>query len=77
MKLYKTTYLRRGSDTNTGVIFHSSAAEASKCRTALKQVDSSCKPVTTQVELFQTREGVLKFLNELFGEAAEEATEQA
>ena len=76
MKVYRTTYLLKGSDSDSGTVFHSSAADASKSRTSLKAQNPGCKPVTAQEELLQTKEGILQYLNGLFGQAAATEAEQ-
>lgn len=81
MKIYRTTYLLpniEGSngDFKEGAVFHSSAADASKARTGLKAADPACKPVTHTEEVLQTKEGILQYLNGLFGQAAASTAEQ-
>lgn len=75
MKIYRTTYLLKDSDSK-GTVFHSSASDASKTRTGLKAQNPGCKPVTAPEELLQTKEGILQYLNGLFAEPAAAELEQ-
>ena len=72
MKLYQTTCTHAGVNTHH---FDSSAADASKSRTAMKAQFPGVKPVSEQKEVLQTRESILQFLNELCAPAASSEAE--
>lgn len=77
MKIYKTTYIAGTiEDPVERFCFHSSGANASKARTALKKLYKGCEPASEAIELTSNRDGILKFLNELVSAPPETLAEQ-
>lgn len=69
MRLHKTTFLtdviQADGKRRPSTQWHSSAAEASKARTAIKAEDRSAAPATEEVDVPVVKAELLAFLNAL------------
>lgn len=66
MKLYRTTrYVNDSTEKRTRGVWHTSSADASKARTAMKKEFLGADPKTEEVEVKTTRSDLVAFLNEL------------